>query len=435
MKSNELRQKYIDFFVKNNHSKIESSSLIPEYDSNVLFTTAGMHPLIPYLLGKSHPSGNRLTDVQKCLRTNDIEEVGDKSHLTFFEMLGNWSLGDYFKKESIEMSFNFLTKELGIPTDKIFVTCFIGDDLVPRDNKSANIWYSLGINPEHIYFYGKDENWWEPTGDFGPCGPDTEIFFDTGKDSCGSHCGPSCSCGKYLEIWNNVFMTYQKTSDGQYQELKQKNVDTGMGLERVLTILNNKNSVYETDLFVDIIQKIEELSNKKYDKTTERDFRIIADHMRAAVFILGDDKRIKPSNKGQGYVLRRLIRRTSREFKKLNIDESKMTDIAKTVVEKYKDVYGELKRNEEFILSEIEREQKLFSKSLNKGLKVAEKAFSMIGDNPIVDGTITFKLYDTFGFPVELTQELAKEKGKTVDLEDFQNKFREHQEKSRGREF
>ena len=431
MNAKELRKKYIDFFKRHNHVEISTSSLIPENDPSVLFTTAGMHPLVPYLLGEKHPEGTRLTDVQKCLRTGDIDEVGDTSHLTFFEMLGNWSLGDYFKKESITMSYEFLTKELGIPAEKISVTCFEGDDKIPRDLETAQIWNELGIDKDRIYFYGTGENWWGPAGQTGPCGPDTEIFYDTGKEPCSPECGPSCNCGKYLEIWNNVFMAYNKDKDGNYTELKQKNVDTGLGLERVLSIMNGNTSVYDTELFEGIIGKIEEISGKKYDENTARDFRIIADHLRAATFVLGDDKAVTPSNVDQGYVLRRLIRRTSRELRKLGVETSKMKDISEVIIDQYQDVYPELGRNREFILSELEKEEQTFNKTLDRGLKAAEKIFDLIGDDPVLSGGLAFKLYDTFGFPIELTQELAAERGKSVDVEGFNNKYREHQEKSR----
>ena len=431
MNANELRNKYINFFKKKNHTEINTSSLIPENDPSVLFTTAGMHPLVPYLLGEKHPAGKRLTDVQKCLRTGDIDEVGDTSHLTFFEMLGNWSLGDYFKDESVRMSFEFLTEELEIPKEKLSVTCFEGDEKVPKDEETAKIWESLGIPKERIYFYGRGENWWGPAGETGPCGPDTEIFYDTGKEKCSEHCGPSCNCGKYLEIWNNVFMGYNKDNEGNYTELQQKNVDTGLGLERVLAIMNGKTSVYDTELFDGIIKKIEEVSGKKYDETTAREFRIIADHMRAATFVLGDDKAVTPSNVDQGYVLRRLIRRTSRQLRKLGVEGSKMGEISETIIDQYQDVYPELSRNREFILSELEKEEQTFNKTLDKGLKAAEKIFEIIKDEPTLSGGLAFKLYDTFGFPIELTQELAAEKGKNVDVEEFNKKFKEHQEKSR----
>lgn len=431
MKANELRKMYIDFFKKKNHAEISTSSLIPENDPSVLFTTAGMHPLVPYLLGESHPSGKRLTDVQKCLRTGDIDEVGDTSHLTFFEMLGNWSLGDYFKDEAVRMSYEFLTQELGIPKEKLSVTCFEGDDKIDKDQETAKVWEELGIDKDRIFFYGRSENWWGPAGKTGPCGPDTEIFFDTGKEKCSDSCGPACNCGKYLEIWNNVFMGYNKDKDGNYTELEQKNIDTGLGLERVLAIMNGKISVYDTELFDGIIKKIEEISGKKYDETTSKEFRIIADHLRAATFVLGDDKAVTPSNVDQGYILRRLIRRTSRELRQLGIEGSKMVEISEAIINQYKDVYPELSRNREFILSELGKEEQLFDKTIDKGLKVAERIFEMIGDEPVLSGGLAFKLYDTFGFPIELTRELAEEKGKKVDIDGFYEKFREHQENSR----
>ena len=431
MKANELRNKYISFFKSKNHTEIGTSSLIPENDPSVLFTTAGMHPLVPYLLGEKHPGGQRLTDVQKCLRTGDIDEVGDACHLTLFEMLGNWSLGDYFKEESVTMSYEFLTKVLGIPKEKISVTCFEGDDKVPKDEETARTWEKLGIDRDRIYFYGREENWWGPAGITGPCGPDTEIFYDTGKEKCGPECGPACSCGKYLEIWNNVFMAYNKDKDGNYHELEQKNVDTGLGFERVLTVMNGKDSVYDTELFQNIIKKIEEISGKKYDETTKREFRIVADHLRASTFILGDDKAVTPSNMDQGYVLRRLIRRSSRELRKLGVEGTQMKDIAKVIIDKYQEVYPELGRNQKFILTELEKEEQVFNKTLDKGLKAAEKIFEMIGDEQVLSGGLAFRLYDTYGFPIELTQELAREKGKKVDVEGFKNKFKEHQEKSR----
>lgn len=431
MKADELRKKYIEFFKKKNHIEISTSSLIPENDPSVLFTTAGMHPLVPYLLGESHPSGKRLTDVQKCLRTGDIDEVGDTSHLTFFEMLGNWSLGDYYKDEAVRMSYEFLTNELGIPKEKLSVTCFEGDDKIGKDLETAKVWEELGIDRDRIFFYGRSENWWGPAGRTGPCGPDTEIFYDTGKEKCSDSCGPACNCGKYLEIWNNVFMGYNKDKDGNYTELEQKNIDTGLGLERVLAIMNGKTSVYDTELFDGIIKKIEEISGKKYDETTSKEFRVIADHLRAATFVLGDDKAVTPSNVDQGYILRRLIRRTSRELRKLGVEGSKMVEISETIINQYKDAYPELSKNKEFILSEVGKEEQVFNKTIDKGLKVAESIFDMIGDAPILSGGLAFKLYDTFGFPIELTRELAEEKGKEVDIGGFYDKFKEHQEKSR----
>lgn len=434
MKSRELRRLYIDFFVQHGHKEIYSSSLIPENDPSVLFTTAGMHPLVPYLLGEKHPSGQRLTDFQKCLRTGDIDEVGDTSHLTFFEMMGNWSLNDYFKKESIEMSHEFLTKVLNIPQEKIFVTVFSGDEFAPRDTTTHGIWTSLGYPEDHIFFYPRKENWWGPAGETGPCGPDTEIFYDTGKPKCCPDCGPSCNCGKYVEIWNNVFMEYNKTAEGDYVKMPIHNVDTGLGLERVLAIINGEQSVYDTELFRPIIEKITEITGVDYsnaDKETVFAFRVIADHMRAATFVLGDDKAVTPSNVDQGYVLRRILRRTMRYLRKLNASTGTMIEIAKVIIDNYSDIYEELERNKEFIYTQLNKEEATFGKTLENGMKVASKALDKLSVGEIVDGDTVFHLYDTFGFPLELTQELAAEKNLLVDVEGFNKKFEEHQEKSR----
>ena len=434
MKSRELRRLYIDFFIKHDHKEIFSASLIPENDPSVLFTTAGMHPLVPYLLGEKHPSGNRLTDFQKCLRTGDIDEVGDASHLTFFEMMGNWSLNDYFKKESIEMSHEFLTKVLNIPQEKLSVTVFSGDEYAPRDMMTHDIWRGLGYPEDHIYFYPRKENWWGPAGETGPCGPDTEIFYDTGKPKCGPNCGPACNCGKYVEIWNNVFMEYNKTTDGDYVKLPIHNVDTGLGLERVLAIINGEKSVYDTELFQPIIEKISEITGVSYSNADEETlfaFRVIADHMRAATFVLGDDKAVTPSNVDQGYVLRRILRRTMRFLRKLNASAGSMVEIAKVIVDNYCDIYEELGRNSEFIYSQLNKEETTFGKTLENGMKVASKALEKLSEGETVDGETVFHLYDTFGFPLELTQELAAEKHLLVDVDGFNKKFEEHQEKSR----
>ncbi|MBE6320449.1 MAG: alanine--tRNA ligase [Bacteroidales bacterium] len=434
MKSRELRRLYIDFFVQHGHKEIYSSSLIPENDPSVLFTTAGMHPLVPYLLGEKHPAGKRLTDFQKCLRTGDIDEVGDASHLTFFEMMGNWSLNDYFKKESISMSHEFLTKVLNIPQEKLSVSVFGGDELVPRDMETHDIWRSLGYPEDHIFYYTRKENWWGPAGETGPCGPDTEIFFDTGKPKCCPECGPSCNCGKYVEIWNNVFMEYNKTRDGQYIKMPIHNVDTGLGLERVLAIINNQKSVYDTELFRPIIHKIAEVTGVEYDGADEETtfaFRVIADHMRAATFVLGDDKAVTPSNVDQGYVLRRILRRTMRYLRKLNAPNGTMSQIARVIVENYSDIYDELDRNKEFIYAQIEKEETTFGKTIENGMKVASRVLEKLTPGNVVSGDIVFHLYDTFGFPLELTQELAAEKQLLVDVDGFNKKFEEHQEKSR----
>lgn len=431
MKANELRRMYVEFFERNNHKEIRSASLFPDNDPTVLFTTAGMHPLVPYLLGEKHPQGNRLVNIQKCVRTGDIDEVGDDTHLTFFEMLGNWSLGDYFKEASITMSYTFLTEYLKIPVDKLAVTVFEGDSLVPRDTEAAGIWMQNGLEKEQIYFYGRSENWWGPAGKTGPCGPDTEIFYDIGKEKCGEDCGPACKCGKYVEIWNNVFMEYNKNEDGTYSELSQKNVDTGMGLERVLTVINGYKNVYETELFQPIVKKIENLTGINYSEENKQTFRIISEHMRAATFILGDPKAIAPSNTEQGYILRRLIRRTIRLIKKLGVNNNILCNIAELVIENYGEIYSELVNNKDFILEQLEKEYALFSKTLDTGLKIAEKYFSNVTDGGSLSGDLAFKLYDTFGFPIEFTVELASERKISVDISGFEQKYREHQEKSR----
>lgn len=427
-----LREKYLGFFAERGHAVIQSASLIPENDPSVLFTTAGMHPLIPYLMGQSHPKGHRLTDVQKCVRTGDIEEVGDDSHLTFFEMLGNWSLGDYFNHQSIKWSYEFLTskKYLGLDPDRISVTVFAGDDDAPRDEDSAKVWEECGIPKGRIYYLPKKHNWWI-AGTTGPCGPDTEIFWDTGKPACSDHCDPSCDCGKYLEIWNNVFMQFNRQADGTYLPLTQKNVDTGMGLERTVCVLNGFKSVYDIDLFQGAFAKIEELSGKKYnsDPKTMRAMRIIADHVRTSTFLLGDPVGVVPSNVDQGYVLRRLIRRAVRMANSLGMPKGSIAEIAKVYIDVYKDVYPELTQNHDKIIDELNKEEDKFSKTLVAGEKEFTKVISHIQGNVVPGGT-AFKLYDTFGFPIEMTEELAAENGYTVDVEGFKQKFAEHQAKS-----
>ena len=431
--SSQLRQMYLDFFKSKGHAVIPSASLIPENDPTVLFTTAGMHPLVPYLLGAKHPEGKRLTDVQKCVRTGDIDSVGDSSHLTFFEMLGNWSLGDYFKKEAIEWSFEFLTSEkwLGIDKDKLYFTCFAGDDDAPKDTESADIWKSLGVDESHIFFLDKQHNWWGPAGITGPCGPDTEMFIDMGLPKCSDSCSPACSCGKYLEIWNDVFMQYNKTADGAYVPLSQKNVDTGMGLDRTITIMQGKSSVYETDMFSGILAKIAELSSKNYgdDFETTKAFRIIADHVRCATFILGDEKGVTPSNVDQGYVLRRLIRRAVRYALRLGIPELSLQHIAKVVINEYKEAYPELGRNEQRIIAEFNLEEERFQRTIKQGLREFEKLLSRL-ESKVIPGQNAFHLYDTFGFPLEFTLELAHENGLEVDTKGFEEAFKKHQEVS-----
>ena len=431
MTANELRTMYVNFFKERGHKEIASASLLPENDSTVLFTTAGMHPLIPYLLGEKHPGGKRLTDVQKCIRTEDIDEVGDDIHCTFFEMLGNWSLGDYFKQKSISMSFEFLTNYLQIPAERLAVTVFEGDELVPPDVEAEEIWKNIGLTSDQIYRYGREDNWWGPAGQTGPCGPDTEIFYDMGKSKCGPKCGPSCHCGKYVEIWNNVFMQYNKEADGTFTELKQKNVDTGMGLERVLTILNGKNNVYDTDLFLPIMQKVEEILEREGRVLSEKDKRIICEHTRTITFILGDPMKISPSNTEQGYILRRLIRRIIRLFKKADINTNYLCELSDVIIQQYKTTYPELGDNKEFILEQLQKEYTLFSKTLNDGLKKANRYLDNIGHCGVLSGELAFKLYDTYGFPIEFSSELASERGYRVDMDGFHKKFEEHQNKSR----
>ena len=428
--SSELRSMFLKFFKDHGHAVISSASVIPENDPTVLFTTAGMHPLVPYLMGAKHPAGNRLTDVQKCVRTGDIDDVGDFSHLTFFEMLGNWSLGDYFKEQMIPWSWEFLTSPeyLGLPKDRLAFSVFAGDADCPRDEESAQLWRNCGVADDHIFFLPKENNWWGPAGITGPCGPDTEMFIITDKEPCGPDCSPACSCGRYLEIWNDVFMQYNKKADGTFEPLEQKNVDTGMGLERTICVLNGKKSVYETDLFADILKKISELSGKEYgsDEMTTRAFRIIADHMRTATFIMGDDRGVSPSNVDQGYVLRRLIRRAVRYGMGIGMPEGFTGEVAKVIIEQYKDVYPELKRNEAFVLEQLSLEESRFARTLKQGNREFEKLVEKVQDGQI-DGVSAFHLYDTYGFPVEMTEELARERGLTVDMDGFHDCFRRHQ--------
>ncbi len=437
MKAHELRKKYIDFFVSKNHAQISGQSLVPENDPTVLFTTAGMHPLVPYLLGEPHPAGTRLTDYQKCIRTGDIESVGDPSHLTFFEMLGNWSLGDYFKDEAIRMSFEFLTSPewLGFDVDRLSVTIFAGDDEVPRDTESAELWKSLGIPEERIFFLPRKDNWWGPAGETGPCGPDSEMFIDTGKPACSPSCAPGCHCGKYFEIWNDVFMQYNKQADGSYLPLARKCVDTGMGIERTIAMLQGKGSVYETEVFGPLIAAIENLSGKTYgqDGSADMSIRIIADHIRTSVFLLGDEKTITPSNLGQGYILRRLIRRAVRHGKKLGIEGAFLSQLVSYVLEVYAEAYPVLAGKADSIREELDKEEERFSATLQKGEHEFQKILPnlMKGKARVIPGRIAFKLYDTYGFPLELTEELAAEHEFTVDREGFAKAFEKHQEASR----
>ena len=425
MKAIEIRNKYLNFFERHGHKVIPSAPLIPENDPSVLFTTAGMQPLVPYLLGAKHPEGTRLTDYQKCLRTNDIDEVGDNRHLTYFEMLGNWSLGDYFKEESIAMSYEFLTKELGIPNEKLSVTCFAGDEDCPRDNVTAECWKKAGIPEERIYFYGKDDNWWI-AGEEGPCGPDTEMFYDTGKPACGPDCQPSCDCGKYVEIWNNVFMEYLK-KDGKYSKLTQRNVDTGLGLERMAMLLQGKETPFDTEIFSPIMDELSELAKK--DDIASR--RIVAEHLRASMMIIADGGR--PSNIDRGYILRRLIRRMTRHLNKLEIDLNELSGLIDLDVEILKDMYPELVSKKEEIKEVIIQEKDKFIKTLAHGEKEFNKVIARIKaeGKDTIDSESIFKLYETYGFPPEVTKDLAVENGLKVNMDEVDQLFKAHQNKSR----
>ena len=427
----DLKEKYLKFFESKGHVVIPSASVIPENDPTCLFNTAGMQPLIPYLKGLPHPQGTRLTDVQKCVRTNDLDSVGDSYHHTFFEMLGNWSLGDYFKKESITWSFELLTKVLEIPLDKLAVTVFVGNEIVARDEESASIWKSLGVSEDRIAYLGEDDNWWPNIEMLGPCGPDTEIFYWRSDEKTPKVFDPSDE--RWVEIWNNVFMQYNHLQGDVFEPLKNKNVDTGMGVERVTAVLENVKDNYLTSIFKDVIAKIEELSGLSYeDDANKSSMRIIADHYRSAVIICGDDAGIKPSNTDQGYIVRRLIRRAIRHARKLNIDINSDFDqiIAKMFIDKYKNTYKELERNESVVLDALKVEKTKFARSLETGLREFDKIVSRLNGDSI-DAVNAFKLYDTYGFPIELTTELASEKGIKVDEEGFRAKFKEHQEKSR----
>ena len=425
MKAIEIRNKYLKFFEAHGHKIIPSAPVIPENDSSVLFTTAGMQPLVPYLLGEKHPEGKRLTDFQKCVRTNDIDEVGDNRHLTYFEMLGNWSLGDYFKEEAIAMSYEFLTKELGIPNEKLSVTCFAGDEDCERDNTTADCWRKAGIPNERIYFYGKNDNWWI-AGEEGPCGPDTEMFYDTGKEPCSPDCQPSCGCGKYVEIWNNVFMEFLK-KDGKYTKLEQRNVDTGLGLERMAMLLQGKKTPFDTELFMPIMDELSKLANK--DDIASR--RIVAEHLRSSMMIIADGGR--PSNIDRGYILRRLIRRMTRHLNKLEIDLSKLPELIDLYVDTLKEMYPELVEKKETIKEVIIAEKDKFEKTLKNGEKEFDKIVNRLQNQgkDLIDGQTLFTLYETYGFPPEVTKDLATEKGFKVDSSEFDRLFKEHQDKSR----
>ena len=424
MKAIDIRNKYLKFFENHGHKVIPSAPLIPENDPSVLFNTAGMQPLVPYLLGQKHPEGSRLTYYQKCIRTNDIDEVGDNRHLTYFEMLGNWSLGDYFKEESKKMSFDFLTQELQIPVEKLSVTCFAGNDVLGKDEESAKYWEQAGIPKERIYFL--KDNWWI-AGETGPCGSDTEMFYDTGKPKCSPECNPDCDCGKYVEIWNNVFMEFFKHEDGSLTPLKQKNVDTGLGLERVNMLLQGKETPYDTEIFKPIMEKLEEL--QKIDNINSR--RIVAEHLRSSMMIICDGGR--PSNIDRGYVLRRLIRRMIRHLNKLQISLEELASLIDLNIENLKEMYPDLEKNKDIIKSVIIEEKDKFIKTLTHGEKEFNKEMNKASQNgqKIIDGKVVFKLYDTYGFPPEVTKELAEENGYSVDIDEFNKLFKEHQEKSR----
>ena len=427
MKAIEIRNKYLDFFKRHGHAVIPSAPLIPENDPSVLFTTAGMQPLVPYLLGEKHPEGTRLTDFQKCLRTNDIDEVGDNRHLTYFEMLGNWSLGDSFKEESISMSFEFLTKELGIPVEKLSVTCFAGDKDCQRDEVTASCWKKAGIPEDRIYYFGKDDNWWI-AGEEGPCGPDTEMFYDTGKPKCSENCNPSCGCGKYVEIWNNVFMEFFKTKDGKYTKLKQHNVDTGLGLERMTMLLQGKETPFDTELFKPVMDKLQELAGEN-DSIESR--RIVAEHLRASMMIIQDGG--LPSNVDRGYILRRLIRRMVRHLRKLQINLNELGELIDLNIDTLKEMYPELHQNSNKIKSVIIEEKDKFEKTLERGEREFNKIVNRMKNDgkDTISGQDLFTLYETYGFPPEVTQDLAREAGLKVDTTEFDKLFKEHQEKSR----
>ena len=439
MTANELRSKYIEFFKSKNHAEISGQSLIPENDPSVLFTTAGMHPLVPYLLGEKHPAGTRLTDYQKCVRTGDIDEVGDPSHLTCFEMLGNWSLGDYFKKESIAFSYEFLTSKdwLALDPRKISVTVFAGDDNAPRDEEAAAVWKSVGMPEDKIAYLPASDNWWA-AGPTGPCGPDTEIFYWVGEGLPPQGSNKGTDSANWMEIWNNVFMQFNRVDEKTLVPLPKHNVDTVMCLEITNCILHGKTSVYLTEVFQPIIGKIETLASYKYGDDTEKDksVRIIADHCRSAVFILGDQRGVTPSNVGAGYVLRRLIRRAVRHGMKLGIDESFLAKIAEAVIDNFKCAYPELEQNAEKVKNELTAEENKFRLTLKKGEAEFQKLLPNLMKNPkkIISGKVAYNLYETYGYPLELTQELGAENGFTVDVEGFKEAEKKHQEASKSAE-
>ncbi|MAF20476.1 MAG: alanine--tRNA ligase [Parcubacteria group bacterium] len=428
MTSKELRQKYLDFFKSKEHAVIPSASLIPENDPTALFTSAGMHPLVPYLLGEKHPEGKRLVNIQKCIRTNDIDEVGDATHHTFFEMMGNWSLGDYFKKQAIEWSWEFLTSTqwLGLDKNLIAASVFEGDEDAPFDQEAFDAWKKVGVSEARIAKLPKEQNWWGPAGKTGPCGPDAEMFYWVG-DPKKAPDSFNDDNDLWVEIWNDVFMEYNKKEDGSYEKLSQQNVDTGMGLERTLAVINGLDDNYKTELFTPIIKKIEELSGQKYGQTAKitRVMRIITDHLRAAVFVIGDDKGVTPSNTDQGYIVRRLIRRAIRYGRQLEIKDAWTSKVARVVIDIYKEVYLELDRNTNFILDQLNEEEAKFNQTLEKGLRQFNKLKGK------VTGHDAFNLYQTYGFPIEMVKELAKEQGVEVDQKEFESELKKHQELSK----
>lgn len=432
MNARDLRSKYIEFFKSKGHSEIKSAPLIPENDPTVLFTTAGMHPLVPYLLGKKHPLGTRLTDYQKCVRTGDIDEVGDPVHLTFFEMLGNWSLGDYFKKESIGFSFEFLTSEkwLNIPLDRLAFTVFAGDDDCPFDEEAFNEWRNHGVSEKRIAKLPKKDNWWGPAGETGPCGPDTEIFYWTGPQPTPETFDPSNKL--WVEIWNNVFMQYFKNAAGTFEPLQQKNVDTGMGVERVTAVLQGKASCYDTELFAGLFAELDAIRGIEKPAERTRAERVIVEHARASAFLIADG--VLPGNVGQAYVLRRLIRRAVREGLQLGIKDAFIARMADVVIREYGDLYPELQTGAENIRETLSLEEKQFAETLQRGIKEFEKMISRVPafvQNKVVSGKNAFNLYETYGFPIELTQEMAKEAGFTVDMKGYEEALKKHQDDSR----
>ena len=440
----ELKNLWFKFFESKGFKRIEGYSIIPENDPTVLFTTAGMHPLVPYLLGEPHPAGNKICDIQRCIRTTDIDEVGDDTHLTFFEMLGNWFLGECDKEKMIEYSYEFLTKYLKIPKEKLATTVFAGDETAPKDEVAYNAWKKCGI--KEVFYLNKKHNWWALGGEVGPCGPDTEMFFDTGKPKCSENCSPACDCGKYVEIWNDVFMQYVVEKEGEkVKQLKKPNIDTGMGLERTVVILNGLKSVYDCGILKEVIDFISSKAKVKYleNENSKRSYRIIADHLRSALFILGDAHGVLPSNVGQGYILRRFIRRAVNCARNIGFETKYFENILNMYVDRHGEDYSDIKRNREFAISELNKEVEKFSKALEEGHKEFDKVINGIEKHKefakskgevvpnIISGKACFRLYDTFGFPFELTKELASERGYEVDEEGYKKAFEEHQEKSR----